>query len=818
MTSQVELTGLTTGEAQDRRARGLSNQIPVKTTRSYWQILRENVFTFINNVLFGLGIALVLLGRTSDALVSVGVIMINVVVSVIQEIRAKRVLDHIALITRPMAFVLRDGKEISLDPNEIVLDDILVVRPGDQIVVDGTVVNGQMDADESLLTGENDLVAKQPGKQVYSGSFCVNGSVYYRAEKVGAASFANEITRGARAFRRLLTPLQQQVSQVIRMILLIAVYLELLLSIDAILNQVPLVESVKMSVVVAGLVPNGLFIAIAVAYALGAVRIAGKGALVQQANAVESLSYVDVLCLDKTGTLTTNRIQFNELKSINISEAELRACLGDFASSFTTSNRTSEAIFKALGGHRCATVSEVPFSSERKWSGLVFHPDAGYPGVYILGAREVLQTVLERGQSVDEQASSWEQLGLRVVLFAYCKTDDGLFDEAGNPRLPQNLEILGLIGLSEELRPDTRQSLEEFSQAGVQVKIISGDNPDTVAALARQAGFQGDLILYSGMELAQMDSGQFSKAARAGVVFGRITPKQKEQLVLALRSSGAYVAMIGDGVNDVLSLKKANLAIAMQGGSQAARSAADIVLMNDSFTSLPFAVREGQRIINGMQDILKLFLTRVFYAALIILSCALIGAFPLAPKHNSILTLFVVGIPTLALAAWAQPGQVPRGSLVRWLLHFVLPASFSLAFAGLAVFLVFWVSPLRSAAGNPYNLVSGLNTAQTALTTFTILCGLMLVLFVEPPTKFWVGGDRMSGDKRPAWLVIGLLFVYGLVLFVPGLRNFFELTPLSWFENACLVGGAVLWGFLVRGMWRSRLLERYLNVDFRNFK
>ena len=814
----TNIRGLSDSEVLERRAKGLGNNVKIKTSRSYFEILRENVFTFINNILFVLGAALILLGRTSDAVVSVGIILINVVVSVVQEIRAKRMLDRIALLTRPHATLIRDGKEQLLDPSEIVVGDVLALHPGDQIVVDGDVKEGTIEVDESLLTGESDLIPKAPGDQVLSGSFCVTGAAYYEACKVGNDSFANMLTSQARAFRRVLTPIQQQINLVIRILLIIAVYFEFILLINTLITNMPIVSSVRMSVVVAGLVPNGLFVAIALSYALGAVRIAGRGALVQQSNAVESLSNVNILCLDKTGTLTANQIRFDSLFALETSEEELRRMLGDFTASGASGNRTSEAIAAACPGSPLKAVEEVPFSSERKWSALSFS-ESDRKGTYILGALEMLAASLQPGSHFEDQAKAWAEKGLRVLLFAYRPEVLPLFGKERRPALPENLIPLGLISLSDVLRPEVNKTLAAFAGTGVKLKIISGDNPQTVVALARQAGMGPDLVTISGLQLDKMNPAEFAEAAENATIFGRITPHQKEQLVQALRNHGHYVAMIGDGVNDVLSLKQANLGIAMQSGSQAARSVADIVLLGDSFASLPYAVQEGQRIINGMQDILRLFLSRTFYVALIILSTSILGGFPFTPKQSSVLALLVVGLPTLLLAAWARPGPVPKGSLERRMLHFVLPASLTMSVFGLLVFAGFLFFGIQEyLAAHP--LVEAqdilgivLPAAQTALVSFSILCGLLLLVFVEPPTHFWAGGDEFGGDRRPAFLALGLMVGYVVFLAMPSLRSFFDFAPISIFGHLVIAAAAVVWMFVIRWTWRSKLVERFFSLD-----
>lgn len=367
--------GLSTQEVEERRAHGLGCVPPPVTGRSYLRIFRENVLNSINVILFSIALALVLLGQYLDAFISISVISFNMVISLVQEVRAKQTLDHIALLTRPKATVVRDGQECLLEPEALVVDDCIVLHPGDQIVVDGPVVGaGLLEVDESLLTGESNLVTKHDGDMLYSGTFCVTGSAMYRAEKVGVQSMAGILTARARAYREMYTPLQREINQVIRVLLFIALFLELLLVAASIVSFIPIVETVRMAMVIIGIVPNGLFLCISMAYALGAVRIVGKGALVQKFNAIESLSHVDVLCLDKTGTLTTNKLELASLYPYGIDEAALRAQLGRYIAHTSSSNATSEAIGAACQEQTLSGLpvrQEIPFSSVRKWSALV---------------------------------------------------------------------------------------------------------------------------------------------------------------------------------------------------------------------------------------------------------------------------------------------------------------------------------------------------------------------------------------------------------------------------------------------------------------
>jgi cation-transporting P-type ATPase E len=363
-----------------------------------------------------------------------------------------------------------------------------------------------------------------------------------------------------------------------------------------------------------------------------------------------------------------------------------------------------------------------------------------------------------------------------------------------------------LVSLGDVLRPEARQTLTAFSHAGVQLRVISGDNPQTVAALARQVGLAPDLTSVSGLDLAQMEQAEFARVVHDTTVFGRITPQQKERIVQELRAQGAYVAMVGDGINDVLSLKRANLGIAMQSGSQMTRSAADLVLLNDSFATLPRAVQEGQRVINGMQQILTLFLTRVTLFTLLIM---LIPTFPFSPRQSSLVTLLTVGIPTVALAAWAHPGPAYGKKLFLRLVHFVLPAVLTASLMTLFVFLI--AVAIAVSRGLPETTV--ITTARSTITGFATVCGILLVVLVAPPTRFLAAGSSSSGDWRPAILAAVLLGGLTVLLSIPLARAVFEIGVLPLFDVAAIVGVALLWALLLHFIWRFRLLERVLGLE-----
>ncbi|HET8523711.1 MAG TPA: HAD family hydrolase, partial [Thermomicrobiales bacterium] len=519
---RLRFHGLSAAEVEDRRQRGLSNGIDLGESRTYREILRQNAFTFINIVLFAISAVLVALGLWGDALATAGLVLINVAVAVIQEARAKQTLDRIALLTRPEATVIRDGEERRVDPAEVVRGDVLVLHPGDQVIVDGDVLtDAPIEVDESLLTGEAEAVRKGEGDAIYSGSFCVSGTAIYEARQVGAASMANQLTQRARRFRQVKTPLQRDIDLIIRVMILLVVAVSGPVVFDVAVRLIELVsravsepfanavtgayqgfvfeETVRAAAVIVALVPQGLVLMIAVTYAAAAIRLAGKGALIQQANAIESLSHVDIFCLDKTGTLTTNRLQLDHITAIGVPQSDLEHALADFVASAADQNRTAAAISAAYAGTPRHKRDEIPFSSARKWSAVAFD-DPHRQGVYFLGAAEAFGPALTRLPEVERLIAGGAKQGLRMLLFGRAAPDSSLRDAHGEPIIPPAYQPLGVIALRDELRPEARDTMHQLLAAGVEIKIISGDDPRTVAALAKQAGLPDDIGIVSGGE------------------------------------------------------------------------------------------------------------------------------------------------------------------------------------------------------------------------------------------------------------------------------------------------------------------------------
>ena len=840
-----EIQGLTESEARERRGRGLGNDVRLRTGRSYWDIARANLFTTYNNILFAIGVALIALGRYYDAATSVGIGLVNALIGTAQEVRAKRQLDRIALVSTPKTTVVREGRERMVDPAELVVGDVVRIGAGDQVVVDGAMVgDGALEVDESLLTGEPDLIRKRAGDRLFSGSFCVTGTGYLEAEGVGAESFANKLTATARSFGVTKTPLQRKVDLVVRFVMLVVVFFSVIILASALFEGLPEVRLVQIAAVLSGQVPYGLFLMVTVAYALGASAIARQGALVQQVNAVESLSNIDVLCMDKTGTLTANKLVFDAVHPVGGAPAEeVASSLGDFARSASASNATADAILAGVPGEKRPSADEVPFASARKWSALAFDGPQRR-GVYTMGAVEMLAPYLPPedvapDSPLSRKVRDLSSRGLRVLLFAHNPDETALHDAEGDPRLPA-LRPLAVVSLADdELRPGARETVAAFEELGVELKVISGDDPRTVAALARRAGFGEDAKLVSGPELEEMSGDEFDRAAAEATVFGRIKPEQKEGLVDALLRQGKRVAMMGDGVNDVPALKKASLGIAMNGGSSAARDVADMILLKDSFAVLGPAFHEGRRIIGGMTSVLYLFLARVATTALIIVAVTMIGLdFPFDPAQAA-LTTFTVGIPAFFLTLWAKPQKLAEGLLAS-LARFVVPVAMVTTLMGAGIYAIDYYTVLNAvedtslpANGIPdefqrtyenytgiafgsegYENIVATVTAQGSLSIFVSWAAVLLILFLEPPSRFFLGWRKeVSPDKRPAALAAALFVVLLAVWSVDAIGYYFGVLTKPEEVTAAILGAVAVWFFLIRAIWRANLLDRLLGLD-----
>jgi cation-transporting ATPase E len=779
--------GLTGQEASRRRARGLGNATAIRGSVSVRRVLRRNVFTILNGVLFSVALVLLALGLLDDALVTAGPVAANVGVAVVLELRAKRKLDRLTLLNRPAVTIRRDGSDRHAPAAEIVLGDVLVLERGDQAVVDGRVVAGSLEADESILTGEADAVAKGAGDRLLSGSVCVAGRAAMEATEVGDATFASKLATEARHGSDERTPLRRDLDTLILAIGILTVLaavpvgLALRASGETFLST----ASVQAAAVLVALVPQGLAIMATVAYSLAAVRVGRAGAIVQRLDAMEAMARVDTLCLDKTGTLTSHDLVMAAVRPLDgVTAGAVEDLLRDVAASATARNRTLDAIAAALPGPPLPLVDEVPFSSERRWSAVVLASD-GATRTFVLGAPEALAPAGPHARLPREVIADLADRGWRVLVFAEAgdAARDGERVGVGDPRpdlrrdgevrLPPALRPLAILGFTEAIRPDARATLDELRAAGVGLRVVSGDSPDTVAAVATSLGVEVRGVL-DGAQVEALSDEDLPAAADPTTVFGRIRPADKRRVVTALRRAGHYVAMTGDGVNDVLALRQAQLGIAMESGSAAARAVAGLILVGDRFAVLPRAIVEGQRVVSSMIAVGCLLLARTVYMLLIVVAAAFLALpFPFTPKNNAVLALLTVGIPTLVMAFWAPPVRSPR-SVVWRVLRFAVP--YGVAVAALAVPVM-----VDAFAGGDVTL------GRTIVTTATVFTGLALIPLMFPAVPDRAGPIGPGGDRRPTILALVMLALYALLTATPAVREFFDLVALPLDTTALLL-------------------------------
>ncbi len=723
-----------------------------RTGRSYASIVRANVFTVFNLILAVAGAMTLAFGEWQDALF-LGVLVANASIGTVQEVRAKRALDRLTLLIAPHARVVRDGAVRPLPVEEIAVGDRVRLEPGDQLLADGVVEEASMlRLDESILTGESFLVARAPGDEVLSGSFAVEGTGTYTVTAVGASSYAERVTGEARTFRHPRSPLERALNRLLYVLVGVMVPLGIVLGYALWHRQTPLDEAVPTAVAaVVTLIPEGLILLTSLTFAVAAVRMARRGALAQQLNGIESLASVDVLCLDKTGTLTEAALRVAGV----VGPDGLPEQLGRYAASASARNRTLEAIAAAYPAGAEEPAEEVPFSSRRRFGALRL----GGVG-YVLGAPEHF----ELGPLAAEVERAARD-GRRVLAFG---TSQEL--EAERPRAH------GLVLLAEQLRPEARSTIEWFRRQGVELKVLSGDRAETAAAIARDAGIAGPAFDASNLPA---DDGELRRIALDHAVLGRISPADKRRVVEALTAAGRYVAMVGDGVNDVPSLKAARLAIAQGSGTQMARSVADVVLVSGDFAAVPAMVEEGRQILRNVQRVAKLFVTKSVFASFLVLSIGLTPtAYPLLPRHLTLAASLTIGIPGFFLALAPSSGPYSSEGFLRELARFALPAGTA---AGLGV-----VSSYLFAL-NVLDLP--VESARTVAVTVVVLVGLYLLLALEA-----------SGGKRSAavsLLCLILLASYALVLVVPFARDFFALAaPTLSILLPALAGAALAIGGL----------------------
>ncbi len=796
-------TGLTAAEVRERVEAGRTNVTPRPGGHTTWDIIRTNVFTWFNLILGVLFVAVITFGSWKDGLFG-AVIVINALIGIVQEMRAKIALDRLSVLTAPAAKVVRDGEDREVPVADVVLDDIVRISAGDQIVADGEVLESRsLEVDESLLTGESVPVAKEPGDRLLSGSFVVAGGGVFRATAVGADSYAQRLTGEGKRYVRLRSDLMMGINNILRVIGVGIIPVGAFL-VWAQFRMGATVEHGVNNTVAAlvAMIPQGLVLLTSIAFAVSAVTLARRKVLTRELPAVEGLARVDVLCIDKTGTITEPHPAFERFEPLTSSGlSEARPVNGDVAARLDGANTQDDTTASKVLGLMAASASgrnstfdaigaslpapdgwnledSVPFSSARKWSAVRI---AGR-GSWVLGAPEIVadggvDTEMSDDPTVGPSKAATATLartraaeladeGLRVLLLSHTEVP------LSGDTLPAGLVPEGLVILTERVRSDATQTLAYFQEQGVEIKVISGDNPATVATIAAKAGVPGseDAIdartLPEGEELADL--------MEATTVFGRVNPDQKSAMVEALQSRGHTVAMTGDGVNDVLALKKADMGIAMGTGTAAAQAVSQLVLVDSRFSTLPGVVAEGRRVTANIERVSKMFTTKSVWAA--ILAIALAAAtisYPILPRHLTIMDALVIGIPGFFLALAPNPRRFIPGFVFR-MARFVIPTGL---LAGITVLLSYLL--LRE-------MGASIPQTQTMETVIFCVIGWRVIASIEHPLRKW----RL-------WLVLAMVVLLALAFAIPFTREFFALDLPGWSIIGATAGTCVFAWFFV---------------------
>ena len=761
--------GLSKQDVAERQADGRGNAVKTSSSRSIVDIIRANVFTLFNGIILGAMVLVLLTGSWKDAVFGV-VIIVNTGIGIVTELKSKRTLDKLSILVASDYLVHRDGADMEVPHDDIVLDDLLWIRSGEQVPADGTIVETWgLELDESMLTGESRTVRKKAGNEVYSGSTAVSGMALIRVTAVGEHSYAAKITAEAKVFKKTTSDLNKGINTILKVMTFIVVPLCVLL----VWSQMNAVggwshalatgqwrQAVVSAVAgVVGMIPEGLVLLTSLNFAVAAMRLARKNTLVQELESVETLARVDCLNLDKTGTITDGGIAFNELRMLDDDEDESNAKQALFdLSNEEQPNGTGKAVLEGLGREGFAggaVQARVPFSSARKWSAIVSHT-----GTWYMGAPEVIISALNGDYGnvlgmVTENANE----GNRVLLIAH-RSGQPAEDFAENPRLDVTARPVALVLCSERIRSDAESTLQWFREQGVRCRIISGDNPVTVGAIARKVKLTGDRepVYMDARELPD-DIDELAKVLQNVDVLGRVLPNQKKAVVQALHKDDHVVAMTGDGVNDALALKEADLGIAMGNAAPATKSIAQVVLVDSKFSHLPDVVARGRQVMANMERVASLFLVKTVYSALISLGVVLTQIpFPYLPRHITYLGALTIGVPAFILALAPNTRRYIPGFLKRVVL-FALPGGIAVA---LSVLLSTWLLPgiMHWDMANAADLTQ--LRALNAIILFVL--GILVLARVAQPLTGWRG-----------LMVLGFTVIGAAGVAIPFVRHFFAL-------------------------------------------
>ena len=767
-------TGLSAAQVAERVARGQVNDVPVRSSRSMAEIVRANVFTRFNAIIGVLWLVMLFVAPFQDSLFGY-VILANTGIGIIQEWRAKKTLDSLAVIGEARPTVRRDGAAVAVATSDIVLDDVIEIGPGDKVVVDGVCVETDgLEIDESLLTGEADPVVKRRGAEVMSGSFVVAGGGAFRATKVGREAYAAQLAEEASRFTLVHSELRTGISTILKYVtwMMIPTAIGLVIS-QLVVKDNDLKDSIARTVGgIVPMVPEGLVLLTSVAFAIGVIRLGRKQCLVQELPAIEGLARVDTVCLDKTGTLTEGGMDVTELRALNGSDSSyVQKVLGALGESDPRPNASLQAVIDAypdVEDWRCT--ESLPFSSARKYSGASFSEGNGESSTWLLGAPDVLLPADDPALAETERLN---EQGLRVLLLARAARD---LDDAQPAR---GARPAALVVLEQRLRPDAGDTLRYFAEQDVRAKVISGDNAVSVGAVAGKLGLSGRTV---DARRLPADQTGMAEALDEGTVFGRVTPQQKRDMVGALQSRGHTVAMTGDGVNDVLALKDADIGVSMGSGSEATRAVAQIVLLNNSFATLPSVVAEGRRVIGNITRVATLFLVKTVYSVLLaVLVVCWQVEYPFLPRHLTLLSTLTIGIPSFFLAL-APNKERAKPHFVRRVMRYSIPGGVVAAIATFVTYLM----------ARHYYTGEGALDAETSAATLTLfLISMWVLAIIARPYTWW----RVA-------LVASMGAAFVVVLVVPALQHFFALklvgAPMPWIA----VGISAVAAVALEVLWR----------------
>lgn len=735
--------GLEEHEVKERVEKGLHNATAGVSTKSEKQIIIENTLTFFNVLNIILAVLVLIFGTPKNALF-MGVVFSNAIIGCVQEIRSKRVVDKLSLLSAPKATVLRSGKKKVIAVADLVLDDLMILSSGSQISADAIVAAGEIEVNESLLTGESDPILKRKGDKLLSGSFVVSGSCKAVATAVGADSYANKIVKGAKYLKKPNSEIMRTLNFIVKISAITIIPAGILLFLK---QHFILGDSIGDSVVstvaaLIGMIPEGLVLLTSVVFAVAVIRLSAHNTLVQELYCIETLARVDVLCLDKTGTITEGRMELCDvIPTPPYDKNAVEMALSALADNLQDSNPTFDAVKEIYGGRSELKADyRAEFSSARKWSGASFVDQ----GTYILGAYEFV--CKEKHEDEEKLIKDYSEKGFRVLAVV------GSWDNINSPVLPSKCSLMGFVVFKDKIRENAPKTINYFKEQGVKLKVISGDNAAAVSSVALRAGIEGS-DNFIDMSTVR-DDDELEKAAETYSVFGRVTPEQKLKLIKALKKQGHTVAMTGDGVNDVLALKESDCSIAMAAGSDAARAVSNLVLLDSDFASMPKIVKEGRRSINNLQRTAALFLTKTFFFAFLSVFFIFVNtSYPFEPIQMTLISVLTIGIPSFLLALAPNKDRV-KGSFIVNVIRKAAPISLTMAMNMAAVVIFEKILHLTEAE------ISTLAVLLTAIT------GFILVLRLCRPFNLWRGA-----------MCAGLIAAFTLCFTF--LKGFFGITGLD---------------------------------------